>query len=86
MRSVRKLATLDTDRTHHGLEEAMTDVARSKDPSESFAYVALATREYIDYCGDAVFDTLAREYSRNFTHGTWRHEDMKPKRFETRNT
>lgn len=48
------------ERMHNGLEKAMADVARSKDPNESFAPVALATREYIDYCMDPVGDMLAR--------------------------
>ena len=53
------------DRMHDGLEKAMTEVARSKDPNESFAPVALATREYIDYCRDPVGDMLARRHGRD---------------------
>lgn len=52
------------ERMHGGLEKAMTDVARSKDPDESFAPVAQATEEYIAYCMDPVGDMLVRRHPR----------------------
>ncbi|KAI5195981.1 hypothetical protein E4T39_07999 [Aureobasidium subglaciale] len=43
------------------LEQAMTDVARSKDVNESFARVALATREYMEYGSDPIGYMVMRE-------------------------
>ncbi|KAI5241008.1 hypothetical protein E4T42_08210 [Aureobasidium subglaciale] len=43
------------------LEQAMADVARSKDVNESFVRVALATREYMDYKLDPIGYMVMRE-------------------------
>lgn len=45
-----------------GLEQAMTDVARSKNVNKSFAAVCLATREYMDYLMDPIGHVLVREF------------------------
>jgi len=63
------------ERMHDGLEKAMFDVARGKDPDESFVAVAAATTEYITYCMDPIGDMLVRDREsevQRTTYGTLR--------------
>lgn len=45
-----------------GLEQAMTDVARSKNVNKSFAPVCLTVREYMDYLQDPIGYVLIKEF------------------------